>query len=145
MSCLKQNPISNRIQVAARWFAEAHYTAASDDAALALGVAMDAMLTGQRALPGTAMADRFALLTDDPRQRRELVSTYLDFYKVRSSVAHGGRSSRLDQGSFLDEYRASVRWAAWRLLALRDTFTPSSENEVDNLFDELRWGMRAWR
>jgi hypothetical protein len=48
-SCLKKNPVASRIQVAARWFAEARYSTADDDAALALGVSMDAMLSGQRA------------------------------------------------------------------------------------------------
>jgi len=143
-SCLKQNPISNRIRVAARWFAEAHYSIADDDAALALGVAMDAMLTGQRALPGGAMADRFALLAEDPSDRRERAKTYLDFYSVRSSVAHGGRSSKLDQGDFMETYLEFVRWAAWRLLAVQDTFAPSSEKEIDILFDDLRWGIRTW-
>jgi hypothetical protein len=143
-SCLRQDPISNRVRVAARWFSEAHFTIADDDAALALGVAMDALLSGQRSLPGSAMADRFALLAEDPKQRRKKVTAYLDFYAARSSVAHGGRSSKLEREDFLQEYRASVHWAAWRLLALRDTFVPSSEKEVDALFDDLRWGVRAW-
>lgn len=144
MSCLKQDPITNRIQVAARWFAEAHYTNAEDDAALALGVAMDSLLSGQRALPGSAMADRFALLSDDSGERRELGKAYLEFYGVRSSIAHGGRSSRLDRSAFINDYQASVHWAAWRFLALRDTFTPSSEKDVDSLFDDLRWGVQNW-
>jgi hypothetical protein len=143
-SCLKQNPISNRIRVAARWFAEAHYSIADDDAALALGVAMDSMLTGQRALAGSVMADRFALLAEDPRDRRERAKTYLDYYSVRSSVAHGGRSSKLDQDDFIESYLEFVRWAAWRLLAVQDTFAPSSEKEIDALFDDLRWGIRTW-
>jgi Apea-like HEPN len=143
-SCLKKNPIASRIQVAARWFAEAHYTSADDDAALALGVSMDAMLSGQRALPGNAMADRFALLSDNPSERPGLVKAYLEFYSVRSSIAHGGRSSKLDRDNFIADYQASVHWGAWRLLALRDIFTPDSENEIDSLFDDLRWGVRNW-
>lgn len=144
VSCLKQNPISNRIRVAARWFAEAHYASADDDAALALGVAMDAMLSGHRALPGNAMADRFALLSDNSSERPKLVKSYLEFYGVRSSIAHGGRSSRLDQSDFISDYQTSVRWAAWRLLSLHDTFAPDSETEVDSLFDNLRWGVQNW-
>lgn len=144
MSCLKQDPITNRIQVAARWFAEAHYTNAEDDAALALGVSMDALLSGQRALPGNAMADRFALLSDNPEGRRDRVKAYLEFYGVRSSIAHGGRSSRLDRSTFLNDYQASAHWAAWQLLALRDKFAPSSEADVDSLFDDLRWGVQNW-
>ena len=143
-SCLKNNPISNRIRVAARWFAEAHYTEANDDAVLALGVAMDALLSGQRALPGSAMADRFAMLADDPMTRRELVANYLNAYGVRSSVAHGGRSSKLESPDFIDQYRKFVHWAAWRSLALRDKFAVSSENGVDDIYNDLRWGVRSW-
>lgn len=143
-ACLKQNPISNRIQVAARWFAEAHYSNADDDAALALGVAMDAMLSGQRALPGNAMADRFALLSDNANERPGLVKAYLEFYSVRSSIAHGGRSGKLDSSNFIDDYQASVHWAAWRLLALGSTFAPDSENQIDSLFNNLRWGVQNW-
>jgi len=143
-SCLKRNPVSNRIQVAARWFAEAHYTNAHDDAALALGVAMDAMLSGQRALPGNAMADRFALLSNNPHERLDLVKKYLEFYGVRSSIAHGGRSSKLDRSDFINDYQTSVHWAAWRLLALGDAFSPYSEKEIDALFDNLRWGVQNW-
>jgi hypothetical protein len=71
-SCLRHDdPISGRVRVAARWYAEAHYSEADDDAALALGVAMDALLNGRRALPGNAMADRFALLAENTNERRQ--------------------------------------------------------------------------
>jgi len=143
-ACLGDDPVSARIRVASRWYAEAHYTLASDDAALALGVAMDALLGGQRVLPGSAMADRFALLATDPHERRERARNYLDLYAVRSSVAHGGRSRRLDQGDFLERYQTAVRWAAWRTIALRDAFAPPTEKDIDELFDELRWGSRVW-
>lgn len=143
-SCLRDDPISNRIKVAARWFAEAHYSNADDDSALALGVATDALLTGQRALPGSAMADRYALLAREPERRRDLVSDYLMFYGVRSSVAHGGKSSKLDDGDFLARYSAAVQWAAWRLIDVRDTFSPASEKDLDSVFDDLRWGVRIW-
>ena len=79
-SCLHEDLISNSVKLAARWFAEAHYTLAEDDSTLALGVAMDALLGGQRALSGSVMADRFALLSDNPAQRRGLVVKYLDLY-----------------------------------------------------------------
>jgi hypothetical protein len=68
---------------------------------------------------------------------------YLDLYAVRSSVAHGGRSSKLD-AELLERYQAAVRWAAWRMIGMRDTFAPSSENQVDELFDDLRWSLRTW-
>jgi hypothetical protein len=141
-SCLRDDPISNRVRVAARWFAEAHYTLADDDAALALGVAMDALLTGKNNLPGSAMADRVAMLEADPTKRPERVAGYLEFYRVRSSVAHSGRSSKLNDPDFIDEYRAFVHWAAWRSLALRDEFAISSEAGVDDLYNNLRWGVQ---
>ena len=90
------------------------------------------------------MADRFALLAEDPKVRRKLVADYLSFYSARSSVAHGAQSSKLDQPDFLTQYRTTVHWAAWRSIALRDTFTPSSEKQVDALYDDLRWGARSW-
>ncbi len=126
-SCLKDDPISARARVAARWFSEAHYTLADDDAALALGVAMDSLLTGKNSLPGSAMADRVAVLSEDPLKRPKLVEEYLKLYQVRSSIAHGGRSSKLDDPEFVDQFRAFVHWIAWRLLALRDKFTVTSE------------------
>jgi hypothetical protein len=90
------------------------------------------------------MADRFALLNADPMRRGELVTNYLEFFGVRSSVVHRGRSSKLDEGEFLKQYQAAVHSAAWLALALRDAFQPSSEKQVDSLFDELRWGARVW-
>jgi hypothetical protein len=144
-SCLrKRDAVSSRVKVAARWFADAHYSLEADDSALALGVAMDALLSGQRALPGSAMADRFAFLGPDPRDRKGLVASYHKFFAVRSSVAHGGRSSKLDDPDFLDEYRDCVHWAAWRFLAMRDNFNVVSENDIDLLYDDLRLGIRAW-
>ena len=143
-SCLKDDPISNRVRVAARWFAEAYYTSADDDAALALGVAMDALLTGKNNLSGSAMAERVAMLEADPTKRPGRVTDYLEFYKVRSSVAHSGRSSKLNNPDFIDEYRAFVHWAAWRSLALSDEFAISSEAAVDDLYNNLRWGVQSW-
>jgi hypothetical protein len=144
VSCLHGDPISNRIRVAARWFAEAHYAEAADDAALALGVAMDALLTGKRALPGSAMADRYALLSREPNDRLGRVSDYLSFYEVRSSVAHGGTSSKVSSEDFLARYISAVQWAAWRYMDLRESFAPSSDREVDLAFDGLRLGVHAW-
>jgi hypothetical protein len=144
-SCLKVDPVSNRLRVAARWFAEAHYTLNDDDAVLALGVAMDAILSGQRALPGSVMADRFALLTPDPKQRRPLITKYMEFYSARSSIAHGGKTSKLAEPSFVDEYQKAVHWAALRSLALRDEFKVQSEKDVEALYDDLRLGARSWK
>lgn len=144
-SCLREDPVCNRVRVAARWFSEAQYAIDEDDAALALGVAMDALLTGKRSLSGSVMADRFALLdVDYPLARKGRVKDYLEYYGVRSSVAHGGRSGRLQEDDFLKRFFAAVRWCALRLIELRDEFPPMSDQDIDDLFNDLRWGVQVW-
>lgn len=142
--CFAEGTIPRRIRTAARWYAEAHYTESADDSALALGVSIDAMLSGSEAMPGGAMADRFAVLHRDPGARIAARKRYLDAYRIRSSVAHGGYSSKLDDPSVLNDYFQLARDAAWRLLDLLDTFDPTSEKALNEIFDELRLGVRAW-
>ncbi len=143
VECFSDDPIASRLRVAARWFAESHYTSEDDDAALALGVALDAMLSGKDALPGSALADRFAMLESVPAERAERVKTHLSLYKVRSSVAHGGASSSLN-AEFINSFVSEVQWVAQRLLALRVQFAPATESDIKTCFDELRWGVRTW-
>lgn len=142
--CFAEGAIPRRIRTAARWYAEAHYNESADDSALALGVSFDAMLSGSEAMPGGSMADRFAMLHRDPGARKAARKRYLDAYRIRSSIAHGGYSSKLDDPSALVGYFQLARDAAWRLLDLLDTFSPTSEKALNELFDELRLGARAW-
>ena len=142
--CLSDKPIGRRLRVAARWFSEAHYANGSDDAALALGVCLDALLGGERALPGSAMGDRAALLTRDPSERRATRKSYLEFYGIRSSVAHGGRSGKLN-GDALSAAFALANAMAWRLLDFENVFAPESDAQVDELFDDLRMGIVEWQ
>lgn len=141
--CLEDRPIGRRLRVAARWFAEAHYANAIDDAALALGVCMDALLSGTSTLPGGVLQDRCALLCRDPTIRRAVRKQHADFYRVRSSVAHGGRSSSLT-GETLGAAFALAHATAWRLLDLDATFVLNADSEVDVIFDDLRLGIRTW-
>lgn len=141
--CLTDTPVARRLRVAARWFAEAHYANASDDAALALGVCLDALLGGTRALPGSAMGDRVALLARDASQRRTTRKAYKDFYGIRSSVAHGGQSNKLTGDALRDAFSLSHA-TAWRLLDFEDAFRPTSDDHVDEIFDDLRLGIAAW-
>lgn len=136
--------LSRTVRLSARWFEEAYFTLARDDAALALGVALDALLSGKAALPGGAMADRYALLHPDVSVRKERRRVYQRAYSVRSAVAHGGTSSTLEEGDFIGEYLKTVHDAARRTLALRDTFAPRSGKELDDLYDDLRLGVTAW-
>ncbi len=105
---------------------------------------MDALLSGKRALPGSVMADRFALLADNPNERRDRVSAYLDFYGARSSVAHGGQSRRIADEDFMKAYFEAVRWCAWRTIDLGEQFNPSSEKDIDAIYDDLRWSVKSW-
>jgi hypothetical protein len=72
------------------------------------------------------------------------VKDYLEYYGVRSSVAHGGRSSRLHEDDFLKRFFAAVRWCALRLIALCDEFSPTSDQDIDDLFNDLRSGVQVW-
>lgn len=140
---LRDGPVGRRLRVASRWFAEAHYTTEKDDAALALGVCLDALLGGARALPGSAMGDRVAMLLTEPSERKSTRKFYMDFYGIRSSVAHGGQSSKLD-GAALNTGFALAHQLAWRLLDFDVVFAPSSEAQVDEIFDDLRMGISTW-
>ncbi|MEU2857651.1 hypothetical protein ABZ672_04365 [Streptomyces mirabilis] len=144
-TCLTQeNSFLRRLHVAARWFAESYWASAQDDAALAAGVALDALLGSKSALPGRAMKERYALLEPDPRARAERAKEHEEFYSVRSTVAHGGEVRKLSEGNFLRDMQDSVTWAAWRLLDIHAKFSVSSEKEFESLFDEIRWGTRGW-
>lgn len=143
-SCFAPDFLSRTIRLSARWYEEAYFTLARDDAALALGVALDALLSGKAALPGSAMADRYALLHPDVSVRKERRRVYQRAFSVRSAVAHGGTSSTLEDGDFIGEYLMTVHDAARRTLALRDTFAPTSGKELDDLYDDLRLGVTTW-
>ncbi|MGW2520016.1 hypothetical protein ACWC09_23960 [Streptomyces sp. NPDC001617] len=143
--CLAQeNSFLRRLHVAARWFAESYWASAQDDAALAAGVALDALLGSKSALPGRAMKERYALLEPDPRARSERAKEYEEIYSARSVVAHGGEVRKLSEGNFLREMQDSVTWTAWRLLDAHATFSISAEKEFESLFEEIRWGTREW-
>ncbi|GMA90324.1 hypothetical protein GCM10025869_08530 [Homoserinibacter gongjuensis] len=144
VTCLSNDPVAKRIRVAARWYAQAHYAENAEDSALALGVGMDAMLTARQPLPGSAMADRIAWLVRDPAARSEARRDYLRFFGVRSAVAHGASSSKLHDPSFLPDFFNFVTATAWRLLDLHESFHPTTDAQLDDLFESLRLGTTAW-
>ncbi|WP_367131521.1 hypothetical protein [Saccharothrix sp. HUAS TT1] len=144
MVCTGSSVIFQRIRIAARWHAEAHWAIATDDAVLALGVALDALIGAPSGLPGRVMADRYALLGADPKIRRNLAIRHAELYKVRSAIAHGRGSKEADEDDFVRKMSADVRWASERLMALYESFHPQNEREFDEVFDDLRWGLRSW-
>lgn len=140
----QDDPIARRLRVAARWFAEAHYTSERDDAALALGISIDALLSGQRSLSGSELADRYAALGVAPDAREARRKKFRACYRVRSAVAHGGQSTILQNAGFLDGFFALVHDAAWRLVAMKKHFRPASEAAVDEVFEQLSRGAKEW-
>jgi hypothetical protein len=133
-----------RIRLAGRWFAEAFWTTGHDDAALALGVALDALIGSKSGLPGRVMRERFALLDPEPAARAARASRYDEIFGVRSAVAHGGISKRLEEPGFVRGIQSDVTWAAWRLLAVREEFGVELAADLDEFFDRLKWGVLQW-
>jgi len=139
-----KNPITARIKVAARWYSEALWATQKDDAALALGVALDSLVGSRSGLPGREMRERYAFLDSDATRRPQRSTRYQELFSVRSSIAHGGASSHLDEQDFVNLMASDVTWAAHRLLALYRAFKPSNEAALDKTFDGLRWGTLEW-
>ncbi len=141
---LGESAIYRRLRVAARWHAEAHWANDPDDAALALGVALDALIGSRSGLPGRAMAQRFAYLDGDPSNRRSLVARYNEVFGVRSAIAHGGRSSKIKEPDFVRSIASDVRWASRRLILLGLGFSVSNEDELEAAFNSLALGEIVW-
>lgn len=143
-AALDSSAVAKRLRVAARWYADGHWSRDADDAALALGVALDAIVGSRSALPGRVMAQRFALLDEVPSRRRGRVARYNEVFAVRSAVAHGGQPSRLTEEGFVRSVADDVRCAADRLLEFGRLFPSSSEAELDSSFDALLLGTAVW-
>lgn len=135
--------VAKRIRTAARWYASSFYAEESEDSVLALGIAFDALLGEPSGSPGRVLAERFALLENDKSKRSERYKRFHEIlYPARSSVAHGGRSSMLDDPGFDRSMAADVRWVAMRLWTYMDEDKLESEVDYRQLFDDLRWGLR---
>jgi hypothetical protein len=143
--CLTEDlPIPNRLVIAARWYAEAYWATDVEDAVLALGIALDALIGSRAGLPGRAMRERLALLDPDPTARATRARRHSEIFAARSAVAHGGSSERLADATSVREIAADVVWTAHRLLAFEALACPQSEQEVNDSFEQLRWGTLGW-
>ena len=136
--------VAARIRLAARWYAEAFWANESDDAVLALGVSLDALIGSKSGLPGKIMRDRYAMLEPSAPSRQKRAQRYDEIYGVRSAIAHGGTSSRISEGDYVRKVQQDVTWTAWRLLDVEDVFGQRLASDLDQLFDQLRWGMVSW-
>jgi hypothetical protein len=137
--------IAQRIRVAARWYARAFWADAEDDAALAVSVALDSMLTGKEAVPGAVSKSRFALLERDPAVRARRFERYDAVYAVRSAIAHGGDATRrLNEIGGARSILEDAHWVARQLLELRKVSAPADEKQFRELWSAVQWGTVDW-
>ncbi|WP_410585048.1 hypothetical protein [Amycolatopsis sp. lyj-108] len=137
--------IAQRLRVAARWYARAFWADAEDDAALAVSVALDSLLTGKDAVPGAVSKGRFALLERDPAARAARFDRYEQVYKVRSAIAHGGDATRsLARIGGTRTILEDARWTARQLLTLRQISTPKDDAAFRELWSAVQWGTLPW-
>ncbi|MFI7409258.1 hypothetical protein ACIBU0_11395 [Streptomyces sp. NPDC049627] len=143
-SLFDSGSIYRRLAVAGKWFSEAFWSSNPDDATLALGVALDALIGAKNGLPGRAMKERFALLEDDPQERSNRAKRYEDLYAVRSRIAHGGVTSKVQEAGFIKGFQREVTWTAWRLIAMQVDFSISSDTDLESTLENLRWSTMSW-
>lgn len=146
LACLTSTDvIPRRLRVAARWYADAHWSLDKDDAILALGVALDALVGARQGLPGRILAQRFAYLEPDPTLRRARVNRWNEMYSLRSTIAHGGEASKALETFPVRDMAAEVVWTAKRLRAFDAEFPVRSEADFEAVGEQLRLGEVSWR
>jgi hypothetical protein len=146
LACLTStDAIPRRLRVAARWYADAHWSLEDDDAVLALGVALDALVGARQGLPGRILAQRFAYLEPDPTLRRARVDRWNEMYSLRSTIAHGGEASKALEAFSVRDMATEVVWTAKRLRAFDAEFHVRSEADFEAVGERLRLGEVSWR
>ena len=135
--------VARRLIVAARWYAAAHWSTGHEDAVLALGVALDALVGSKSGLPGIAMRQRFALLDDNAASRPERSKRFEELYSVRSTIAHGGTSNKIESIGGARGFMDEVRWAASQLLLLSQ-IAPDRAKDLEKFFADLSLGVQVW-
>lgn len=139
------DPIAQRVKVAARWYARAFWANAEDDSALAVSIALDSMLTGRDALPGAVSKSRYAFLERNVHARPVKLDRYEAVYSVRSAIAHGGDATRrLTELGGATSLLQDARWVAEQLLDLRAMSKPGNDKEFRDLWAAIQWGTLAW-
>ena len=134
--------IHHRMRTAARWHAKAHWADSPEDAMLALGIAFDALLSESGPSPGRVLGERFALLEPDRKKRPDAYRYFTkELYAARSSVAHGGASSTLSDAGFVRDVASRLRTLFARLDSHVVAAALTSEKDLTELFDRLKWGL----
>jgi hypothetical protein len=132
--------VHNRLRVAARWHAKAHWSIDLADAVLALGVCFDAMLSEKGPSPGRVLSERFALLDPVRSRRRRRYRQFQDeYYPARSAVAHGAKS-RTHDTVFVRGMAQEARWVFQRIVQITETVGAGTEDEYNDMYENLKWG-----
>jgi hypothetical protein len=131
--------VDHRLRTAARWHSKHHWASAAEDAILALGIAFDALLSESGPSPGRVLGERFALLSKAKEERPQAYRHFMhDIYSARSTVAHGGRSSK-HGADFVRRVSAELRGVFRAVVELTSTEGVESEEDYAKLFEHLKW------
>lgn len=132
--------VHNRLRVASRWHAKAHWSTDHADAVLALGICFDAMLNEQGPSPGRVLSERYALLDPDRSQRGGRYRQFQkEYYPARSTVAHGAKSREHD-AAFVRGMARDARWVFQRIVQLTEIAGANTEDEYNEMYENLKWG-----
>jgi Apea-like HEPN len=133
------NSVDHRLRTAARWHSKQHWASAIEDAILALGIAFDALLSESGPSPGRVLGERFALLSKTKVERPQAYRHFMqDIYSARSTVAHGGRSSK-HGADFVREVSAELRGVFRAIEEVTAAEGVKSEDDYAKLFEHLKW------
>jgi hypothetical protein len=135
----RDEPVSKRVRVAARWYSEAFWSDQRNDAVLRLGIAFDALLGSKAGVPSGVLAERFAFLERDVSKREDAARLFKRYYSMRSAIVHGGAPSEVDISTILS-IMENVRLVADRLEAIDRAIPLHSEDDIAKMFEALRWG-----
>lgn len=90
------------------------------------------------------MRERFALLEPQMRHRSERAQRFGEIFSARSAIAHGGGSSVAAESGFARSVAADVVWTTYRMLSFDRRFVPTTEKDIEEAFEQLRWGTAVW-
>lgn len=135
--------LHRRLRLAARWHAKAHWALDVDDAVLALGIALESMLSEKGPSPGRVLAERYALLVQDPMARRARYREFQgEFYPARSSVAHGAKRTSIGV-DFVRRLAREVRSTFAMVAEVTHARRIDTEEDYDEFFASLKWDGRT--
>ena len=138
-----QGPIGRRFRIAARWYARAHWSSNEQEAILALGIALEALLAESGGGPGAILGERYALLHSGAKARKQAYDYFMKkIYEARSAVAHGRVSDLLEDFHFIRDVAERTAWVANTLNGWVKKLDLKSDEDHRKLFSDLKWGVK---